>query len=214
MYSSDHELVDVLQPPTFKKTGVVKTKEQAYNSGDWIATYNLWVVQNKPRPAILFQRRSLTISLEPGKLDVTSGGHYQKGEALHDGLREVKEELGKIYQVKDIIPVGRRIYLGIDSKKRLRKNIVYTYVTIDNSNLSSYHLDHLELAGLFILPIQKLVNLFAKNIPFIAYGIDSTGQATTIKVNKSSFPYNFDNYYYRFTILADRLLKGEKHIII
>ncbi len=215
MKNSGHdEIVDILEPPTFKKTGQAKTKEQAYNDNDWIATYNLWIIQNKPQPAILFQMRSHKISLEPGKLDVTAGGHYRSDEALHDGLREVKEELGKIYHAKDVIHLGRRIYLGIDNKNRLRKNIVYTYATIDNSPLSSYKLDPVELDGLFILPIQKLLNLFSNDISFKTHGIDPTGQAITINTDKSSFPYNFDNYFYRFTILADRILTGEKHLII
>jgi len=209
------EYVDILQPPTFEKTGIIKTKEEAYDNGDWIATFNLWIVRTKPKPAILFQLRSKESALEANKLDVTSGGHYRAGESLYNGLREVKEELGKKYFKKDLINLGRRVYLGIDNKNRLRHNIVYVFAIIDNSPLASFKLQKQELDGLFICPISDLIKTFAqKDYKFKALGINNSGKSQKITVSLTSFPYNFDNYIFKAVLVGQRILNGEKYVFI
>jgi hypothetical protein len=42
------EKVDVLIPPGFKKSGEIKTVRQAIADGDWLGTFNLWIVQTDP----------------------------------------------------------------------------------------------------------------------------------------------------------------------
>jgi len=65
------EKVDILIPPTFEPSGQTKVLKQAWADEDWISTFNLWVVQSKPVPAILYQQRSSNSSWEPNKLDVS-----------------------------------------------------------------------------------------------------------------------------------------------
>jgi hypothetical protein len=212
---STDELVDILKPPAFEKTGQIKTKDQAYNNGDWIATFNLWIFQKKPVPAILYQLRSTNSTLEPNVLDVTIGGHYQAGETLYHGLREGEEELGKLYTKTDVRYLGPRIYLGLDVKKRLRHNLVHTFYTIDNSPLTAFRLQKSEVDGLFTCPVNKVIKLFTGKIKsFEAKGINNQRQLEKIKVTLKSFPYNFDNYHRKIAFSADRILKGEKNIFI
>lgn len=96
------EKLDILQPPLFFPTGEVKSREQAYRDGNWVGTFNLWVVTNTPEPAIVYQQRGPERSWAPNMLDVTAGGHFLSGEKLTDGLREVEEELGKHYSPEQI----------------------------------------------------------------------------------------------------------------
>lgn len=209
------ESVDILSLPDFKKTGVVKDKNQAYTDNDWIATFNFWIIQSHPAPAILLQQRSHLASLEASKLDVTVGGHYKKGETMFDGAREIKEELGKSYSQDKVTYFGRRIYFGIDKQQRLRKNIVYVFGIIDNSSLNTYRLQKTEVDGLYILPINKILALYSGKIKsFIAKGIDHHGDDKTINVNLLSFPHNWDNYFYKFAILSQRMIRKEKHLLI
>lgn len=113
------EKVDILTPPTFKKSGEVKPRNQAWANGDWIGTFNLWIVQDDPMPAIIYQQRSSNSSWAPDKLDVTAGGHYQADETIKGGLREVKEELGKDYQFKDLTALGRKLHVSPDEEATL-----------------------------------------------------------------------------------------------
>jgi hypothetical protein len=103
LYLHHMEKFDILTPPDFKKSGKVKTAVQAIEDGDWLGTFNLWIIQNKPAPAIVYQQRSPNASWCPLKLDVTAGGHYTAGESIKDGLREIREELGKKYDFKKLV---------------------------------------------------------------------------------------------------------------
>lgn len=125
------EQVDILKPPTFEKSGVVKSREQALDAGDWIGTFNLWIVKRQPVPSVVYQIRSPQSSLAPNKLDVTAGGHYQAGEEMKDGVREAEEELGKVYDFSKLLYLGKKIYIGTDVKGRERHNVVDVFMVED-----------------------------------------------------------------------------------
>lgn len=214
MKKPKEEYVDILEPPTFKVIGK-KLKEQAHDDHDWIATFNLWIIQSQPHPAIIYQKRGKRVPLAPSLLDVSAGGHYRSGEKLYDGLREVEEELGKKYAKKDIIFLGRRIYFDYDIKRRLRHNLVHVFITIDNTPLSNFKLAGEEVDNLYLLPINDLIKVHKENnYSFETVGINYQGKRTKFPVNKNSFTYNWDNYHLKIALLAKRLLAGEKDLFI
>jgi hypothetical protein len=170
------EQVDILTPPTFKKSGVKST----------------WA---------------------PGKLDVTAGGHYQAGENTLDGLREVEEELGKIYSPRDLTFLGRKLNVSPDVKCRVRHNLVEIYFTTDNSPLETYQLEENEVYAIVTCPLDKLLATHKQNQSFQANGLNNQGKSLTIQVTQDSFPYNWDNYHYKIALLANRYLKGETDLV-
>lgn len=208
------EKVDILLPPTFKKSGVVKTLQQAWDDEDWIGTFNLWILQSKPVPAIVYQQRSPKSNWAPNKLDVTAGGHYEAGEEIMDGLREVREELGKEYNAKELTYLGKKLHVSPDTKGRMRQNAVDIFMTVDNSDTDNYKLQESEVYAICVCPIAELMKVHTiDNYSFSANGITSGGEEVEIKVDKDSFPYNWDNYHFKIVLLADRLLSGEKHLL-
>lgn len=208
------EKVDILLPPTFKKSGGIKTLEQAWNDEDWIGTFNLWIVQTKPVPAIVYQQRSPKSSWEPRKLDVTAGGHYETGERISQGLREVREELGKNYKFKDLTHLGRKLHVGPDIKQRMRKNVVDIFIVKDNTNISTYTLQESEVYAVCVCPIEKLILAHTKpGARFTAKGLTSAGKPIDILVDKHSFPYNWDDYHFKMAVLAKRFINKEKHLL-
>ena len=156
------EKVDILVPPSFKKSGEIKTLEQAWNDEDWIGTFNLWIIQNKPVPAIVYQQRSPKSNWAPKKLDVTAGGHYEAGEKIHQGLREIKEELGKEYVFNDLHYLGRKINVSPDTKGRIRNNVVDIFMIVDNAKLESYVLEEKEVYAICVCPIKELIKTHTK----------------------------------------------------
>lgn len=208
------EKVDVLIPPTFMKSGKKKTLEQAWNDADWIGTFNLWIVQDKPIPAIVYQQRSLDNSWAPGKLDVTAGGHYSAGEEIKDGMREVEEELGKNFKYSDLMYFGRKLHVSPDVKGRERHNVVDIFMIKDNSPLNSYELQESEVYSICACPIDDLIKVHTqKNYVFRVTALKSNGEKIEIKVNKDSFPFNWDNYHFKIVLLAQRFLKGEGNLL-
>jgi 8-oxo-dGTP pyrophosphatase MutT (NUDIX family) len=153
------ELVDILSPPDFKKSGVVKPRNLAWEDGDWIGSFNLWIVQDKPEPVIVYQQRSLNSRWEPGKLDITAGGAYKAGEELVDGLREVKEEVGKTYEYDDLTFLGRKLNLSPNVQGIMCHYVAHVFITLDNSPLGSYVLESNEVVALYLCPIDKLLKV-------------------------------------------------------
>src|SRR5690606_29815999 len=97
------ELLDVLDANGLP-TGERKARALVHRDGDWHRTVHVWVVRSDG--TILVQRRAMEKELEPGRLDVSVGGHLAAGELDVDLVREVEEELG--------LPVkfGALTYLG------------------------------------------------------------------------------------------------------
>jgi len=208
------EKVDILEPPTFQKSGEVKTLKQAWNDEDWIGTFNLWIIQKKPLPSVIYQQRSPKSNWAPNKLDVTAGGHLESGEDVIDGLREVKEELGKKYSKNDLLYLGRKLHVSPDEKKRMRQNVVYIYMINDDSPLETYKLQEEEVYAICSCPVKELMKVHSKkNYSFKTSGLDNKGNKLVIEVNKNSFPYNWDNYHFKIALLADRFIKGEKTLL-
>ncbi|MBU0998014.1 NUDIX domain-containing protein [Patescibacteria group bacterium] len=205
------EKVDTLTPPKFVKSGVVKPRSKAFKDGNWLGTFNLWIVQDKPTPTILYQLRNLKLSFFPNKLDVSVGGHYQAGEDQKGGLREVKEELNKTYDFGKLSFLGRRMFVSPDLKKVMRHYIVDIFMVLDNSPLESYKLQKDEVYAIFFLPIDKLIKVHTvKNYTFKAKGIKNNGENMEVTVKKDSFPYNFDDYHHKIALLAKRFLNKKK----
>lgn len=208
------ERVDILVPPMFHPGGEIKTREQAQNDGDWIATFNLWIVTKLPAPAIIYQRRSLQKSWAPGFLDVAAGGHYMAGEQVADGLREVEEELGKCYKMSALTRLGRKMVVLIDTKDRELHEVSELYLIEDNGPLNTYKLQEEEVDGLFVCPVTELLKVNRdKTYNFTAKGINVQGKEVELAVDRSSFPDNWDDYHYKMAVIAGRYFRGDTDLL-
>lgn len=207
------EKVDILTPPMFQKSGITKSITNAWRDGDWVGTFNLWVFQTLPQPAIVYQQRSSLVTWSPGKLGVAAGGHYQSNEGIIDGLREVKEEIGKKYAFNKLIYCGKRLYVGFDSKNRKRQNVVDIFMVLDNSKIESYKLQKSEVDKICICPIKELIKIYKKdNYRFKVQAMTNQGKLVEIIVDKNSFPLNWDNYHQKMVFLIDKFLKQNSKI--
>lgn len=208
------ELVDILEPPLFKPSGVTKTREQAHDAGDWIGTFNLWIVTRNPVPSIIYQQRSMQKKWAPGLLDVAAGGHYLAGEKLADGLREVEEELGKRYAIHAITYLGRSMFVSVDVKKRWLNEVIEVYMTEDDSPLSSFSLQVEEVDAILPCPVQELLRVNREEgYSFTAKGVSSAGKSVAVTVTKQSFPVNWNDYHYKMAVLADRYFRGDTDLL-
>lgn len=206
--------VDILTPPTFEKSGVVKYVEEARNDGDWIGTFNLWIVQNSPVPAIVYQLRPPDATWAPNCLDVSAAGHYSAGETLWDGLREVQEELGRTYPHDVLHYLGRKLNVAKDIQGRFRNTVTEIGMILDNSPMESFILDPHEIVAICICPIDELIKVHSQEgYSFKTQAIKNDKIEYEILVEKNLFPYNWDNYHFKMALLADRFIKGEKNLL-
>lgn len=213
---SDSDLADIFDLCTLNKTGLVETVGVAHQKGYWIGSFNLWIVQRYPEPAILYQQRSYQAAWAPGLLDVSAGGHYHANEDVKDGLREVKEELGKEYDFDKLVYLGKKFYMKDDNSRKLRY-IIDVFLHEDNSELSTYTLQREELEGLYLCPVADLLDLYdSKKKSFVATGMGFREDIlcpNEIEVSLDSFPLNHDRYHEKMTVMINWYFHGERHLI-
>jgi len=134
------------------------------------------------------------------------------GETIFDGLREVDEELGKQYKKDEIVYLGRKLHVGPDVHGSLHHNVVDIFFVTDNSSLETYQLEINEVSAIVSCPVDDLIKLHLDKKEFLACGLNNEGENFEVKVNHDSFPYNWDNYHFKISLLARRYLNGEKDL--
>lgn len=212
----DDEIVDILDVNTFSKLGVRKSIYQAHHDGDWIGGFNLWILQRNPEPSILYQQRSSSAALWPALLDVTAGGHYIAGENTRDGLREVREEIGKDYNFDDLLYLGKKILVSDKSTGEKLRYCVDVFFFEDNNDIFSFRLQREEVAGLYICPLNQLLDVHSGKLKeFVAHGVNCQEELASaqIIVNKNMFPYNWDQYHFKIAILAERYFRDDHFLL-
>lgn len=137
-------------------TGVRKRRAEVHRDGDWHRSFHLWLVREGRY--VLLQRRSSLKDLEPGRVDVSVGGHFRAGEGLGEVLREAEEELGLSVSLHELHLLGtqraERFYPGATDRE-----IQEVYVMRAEQPLERYALDCREVAVLYEAPIDGLIEL-------------------------------------------------------
>jgi hypothetical protein len=208
--------VETLRPPFFERTGQIVDRREAWKNGWWIGSFNLWVYQTKPFPAIVYQQRSPDIGWAPSKLDVCAAGHHEDGDSLEETFRkEADEELHKVWDFSKAYKFGRKLAVSTGAFDNSVRNTCIDILAIeDNASLDSYLLREQEVYAICICPIDELLKTHReKGYSFTVKGKKFDKTEIDITVNKEIFPENWDPYHYKMTLLIDRLLKGEKELM-
>jgi len=131
------------------------TRQKVHQEGLWHRVFHCWVqVQHDGQPCLLFQKRSPDKANHPNRLDISVGGHYQAGEQLPDGLRELEEELGIVAQWADL----QWITLRTDSSQTAtdwNNEFCYTYWLHYLKPLTSLRLQVGEVAAVVPVPLTE-----------------------------------------------------------
>lgn len=207
------EKVDILLPPDFRKSGQVKTRDQAIEDADWLGGFHLWIIRTQPKISLVFQIRSSQKQTWPGKLDVSAAGHYMAGETVKDGLREVHEEIGKDYDFANLTYLGKKVFVGFDPKGRKLQTVCDVFFIIDDNPLKSYRMQKEEVKGLVVIEIEDLLKVFSENdYVFAAQTLSINGEESVKQIRKNDFIENWDNYQYKIGLLSKRFARGEKNL--
>jgi isopentenyldiphosphate isomerase len=169
MLRFDQELLDVLDADG-QFTGTTKPRAEVHRDGDWHRSFHLWIV--KEGRYVLFQRRAKQKDLEPGKIDVTVGGHLTAGETVRDAWREVEEELGLRAALNDLVYLGTR---RVERRYALASDREFqeVYLLRCDQELSAYNLNPQEVYALYELPLERAIALYREGAPQFAAGYDA-----------------------------------------
>ena len=87
----------------------IEDKKSAHAQGLWHRTFSALAINPTTRRVILQKKTPGCYSFaRPDYAAITVGGHYQAGEAIPDGVREVHDELGLPVSYDDLHPIGLR----------------------------------------------------------------------------------------------------------
>jgi isopentenyldiphosphate isomerase len=192
------------------------TKERGavHRDGDWHKVFHCWIAyrDSDGRDYLVVQRRGPNTQTFPNLLDITAAGHYQAGESIRDGVREVREELGIDVDFDQLIPLG--VHISVSRYNGLiDRQFADVFLYICNQDIADYDYQVEEVAGLIALPVDEGLAMFAgerETVTARAVGVQN-GDVTIIP---DDFTYTPDSYTYKMLILVKRALNGEKHLRI
>ena len=214
------EYFDVYKP-TGEASGSIKPKSEVHKNGYWHKSFHCWIIYTDfdGEDYILLQQRDPSVKSWPGKFDTSAAGHYRAGEGIEGGLRELQEELGITVTEADLIPLGLRVCVNEFDPASLNYEFQDVYFLVDSRRLLEYSMALGEVAGLVAVPVQEGIALFTDKLEKIsAPGLRLTpnGQVepTSFDIKKTDFVPSLDKFYLKIMILAERALRGDKHLYI
>jgi isopentenyldiphosphate isomerase len=200
-----------------RKTGAVIGRDVAHASGAWHGAFHCLIIYRRQgRELALFQKRSGTKRIAPGKFDVSVGGHYAAGEdAVTAGPREIGEELGLAVPFPALVPVGRRVFVYCYTAGTVEHEIQDVFLLPRSLVPGDLSLQKEELDGIIEMDVEQGIALFAGKMPAIPLSlVRPSGAQDRILVAADDFVPCLDNYYLKLLVLARRYMAGERDLLI
>lgn len=192
----------------------VKERADVHRDGDWHKVFHCWVVYRDTDGVdyIVMQKRGPHKDTFPNLLDITAAGHYQAGEAIQDGMREVEEELGIKVNFDQLVPLGQHVGV-VQYENLIDRQFCDVFLLVHNQDIADYHFQKEELDGLVVFPVREGLKLFRNQIETltvraVGFGIDH------MLVSERDFVPRTDDYQTRVLLLAVRYLNGERELTL
>lgn len=211
------ELLDIYDD-SMEKIGV-KDRTQVHLDGDWHRGFHCWIAYRDTTGTgrMVVQRRGAAKSLFPNALDITAAGHYEAGESIEAGIRELKEELGIDVPCEQLVPLGVRFDV-MRVGRIINRELDHVFLLLDDRDILEYTLHPREVAGLVEFRIADALDMFSGHRDtIIARATQHRGtphRIVDIDVRATDFIPRTDAYVYKILILAQRCLNGERHLVI
>ena len=145
----------------------------------------------------------------PNLFDITAAGHLLENETVHDGIREVKEELGVDIGMHELKPIGV-IKDTILYGELIDNEFAHTFVYIVENATPNFRLQKEEVSGIFSSPLSdvaKLYNLEADEISLKPIVTDDEEEVNEISVTLEDFVPHGEGYM-KQVLDAIRLVGG------
>ena len=209
------EKFDVLDC-TGRKTGKTVSRDEAHRSGTWHGAFHCLIVyERQGRHYVLFQKRSGSKKIAPGKFDVSVGGHYAAGEdASSAGPREIEEELGLSVKFGELVPLGRRVFVHCFTPGVVEYEFQDVFLLPKQVRPEEIRVQQEEVDGLLEMEIGTGIRMFNKEAESAEARLFKPDQPPTgCQVTGKEFVPCLDNYYLKLLLLTNRYLRGERTLL-
>jgi isopentenyldiphosphate isomerase len=178
----------------------IATREEVHKMGHWHETFHCWMISRENDiDYIFFQIRSDAKRDFPNLLDITAAGHILAHETIHDGIREVQEELGINVSFNELVSLGV-IKDCIVQDHFIDKEICHVFLYQNNHSMDEYNLKKEEVSGIVKAEFNTFYELWLgekAEITVEGFEIDDAGHKVSMKktVNKNHFVPHYPAYY-------------------
>ncbi|MDQ1246412.1 MAG: hypothetical protein QG597_780, partial [Actinomycetota bacterium] len=147
-------LIDVFTD-RYESAGTAQKKE-AHVKGLWHRTFSC-LVTDPVRRTVLLQKKSPDryVFDRPDYADITVGGHYEAGETIAQGVRELHEELGlTTVTYTDLHPIGVRQTAVTLAPEWIEREFQHWHLLAHTGGLAAIPLADAEVTGLVEIRID------------------------------------------------------------
>ena len=195
-----------------------KERTAAHLEGCWHRTFHCWVVRTVDCPGLLFQVRSPEMANFPNLLDVSAAGHLSAGEAVVDGLREVREELGIEFDPADTVFAGERVEVADQENGQHNREYQSVYFVGTELDLEDFTPQVEEVSGLLWLPLEDGLRLFTGAVSRVSVSqrrfTDGHWILGARELTSADFLPRIQKYYLAALIMSERLVEGRLPLAI
>lgn len=186
-------------------------KGLAHKLGLWHEVFN-GIIVNKENKSIIFQIKNAKHNQvhDTDKIDISVGGHYQAGEKIEDGIREIKEESGIEIDFKDLVYLGERQVSTIVKEDYIVREFQKIFIVPYSGSIINLKCQDDEVNGFIEFKIDNCIDLFLKKKTCII-GVDNNQKNIEITLENFVEAYlNGDELYLRLAIASKRFVEGER----
>ncbi|MGE5703528.1 MAG: NUDIX hydrolase [Clostridia bacterium] len=191
------EMLDIFNSEK-NRIGVMERK-QVHQEGHWHETFHCWFAHKQVDEIYLYvQKRQKGKDTFPEKFDITAAGHLLTTETPEDGCREIREELGVEIDFTELLPIGC-FADEIITDAFIDREFCHTYLYKSKHALRDFILQPEEVAGIYLVRLRDVMQLFAKRVDQIeATGletVDAQPVPCTVKLSALDFVPHQSHYY-------------------
>ncbi len=198
-----------------RKTGQVISRDEAHRSGTWHGAFHCLIIyEREGRGYALFQKRSSSKKIAPGRFDVSVGGHYSAGEnARSAGPREIREELGLEVKFEELLPLGRRVFVYCFTPGVTEYEFQDVFLLHKQIKPGEIRFQKEEVEALLEMKVEEGVRLFSGDVSGVQCAVYKSNQIEQQMITAEEFVPCLDNYYLKLLLLAKKFFGGERKLL-
>jgi len=205
--SSPRELLEVYDAEG-RPTGQARRRGDIHRDGDWHLAFFCWIARpGAAGPEILLQHRAARKDVWPLRFDASAAGHVRFGETLEEAAREVREELGIVVDLADMIPLGRHRQQHDHPNGLIDREHHALHLLTPGPPDGAYAPDPEEVAGLAWIDANDLLALVERRRPTatVRYRpVDAPAEAFVARTLTSDDLVPYEDGYHRQLVDAIR----------
>ena len=139
----------------------VEDKQVVHRNGIWHSVFTCQIFNSRDN-CVYFQKKApnrYSFS-RPDYVDISVGGHYEAGENIEDGIREIYEETGlSDIKFQDLISIGIRQTASTIAENYIANEFQHVYLLDYKGDFSDLLKENEETSGFVKLDIDDVLNL-------------------------------------------------------